>query len=101
MSEVDHSTCKSLLGFLSDYVDGDLSEELCREIENHAAECQNCRVVVDTLRKTISLYHDSAAEPEEISGQTREKLFKTLKLEDYLERSGVDEHNIPDQSSHV
>jgi anti-sigma factor RsiW len=86
MSEDEHSTCKSLLGFLSDYVDGDLSEELCREIESHAAECQNCRVVVDTLRKTILLYHESAAGPAEISGATREKLLKTLNLEDYLQR---------------
>ncbi|MGA2488571.1 MAG: zf-HC2 domain-containing protein [Anaerolineales bacterium] len=85
MSEDDHSKCKSLLGFLSDYVDGELSEELCREIENHAAECQNCRVVVDTLRKTVSLYHQSATEPTEVSGATRAHLFKTLNLEDFLQ----------------
>ncbi len=77
-------TCQSLLGFLSDYVDGELSEELCREIESHASECENCRVVLDTLRKTISLYHVSSEETPELSGETREKLFKTLNLEDYL-----------------
>jgi anti-sigma factor RsiW len=84
MSENDHSTCKSLLGLLSDYVDGDLSEELCQDIERHTAECQNCRAVVDTLRKTISLYHESAEEPAEISSATRAQLFKILNLEDYL-----------------
>jgi predicted anti-sigma-YlaC factor YlaD len=84
MVDEEHATCKSLLGYLSDFVDGDLSEELCHEIEEHAAECQNCRVVVDTLRKTISLYQRSAEESTEVSGNTREKLFKTLKLEDYL-----------------
>jgi predicted anti-sigma-YlaC factor YlaD len=82
----DRSTCKALLGYLSDYVDGDLSEELCRQIESHVAECQDCRVVVDTLRKTVSLYHKSAAEPAELSGATREHLYKTLHLEDYLKR---------------
>jgi anti-sigma factor RsiW len=86
MSEDDHPKCKYLLGFLSDYVDGNLGEELCQEIESHTAECQNCRVVVDTLRKTISLYHEFAAEPAEVSSKTRTKLFKTLKLEDYLKR---------------
>jgi predicted anti-sigma-YlaC factor YlaD len=86
MSEIDHSTCKSLLGLLSDYVDGDLSEELCREIENHAAGCQDCRIVVDTLRKTISLYHASATEPAELSGETRAHLYKVLNLEDLLPR---------------
>ncbi len=84
MSENDHSKCKSLLGSLSDYVDGELSEVLCREIECHMSECENCRIVVDTLRKTISLYHDSAAQPAEISSETRTHIFKTLHLEDYL-----------------
>jgi anti-sigma factor RsiW len=86
MNDSENSQCKALLGFLSDYVDGDLSDELCREIESHAAECQDCRIVVDTLRKTILLYHESASEQAEISVEAREKLFKTLHLEDYLQR---------------
>ena len=90
MSEIDHSTCKSLLGYLSDYVDGDLSEELCREIENHAAGCQNCRVVVDTLRRTISLYHEFAAGAAEIPGATRERLYKILNLDDFNQPKGTE-----------
>ena len=86
MSEVDRPTCRSLLGLLSDYVDGELSEELCQEIESHTIECQNCRVVVDTLRKTISLYHETAAESAEIPVEIRTKLYKTLNLEDFLKR---------------
>jgi anti-sigma factor RsiW len=86
MSTNDHSQCKSLLGFLSDFVDGSLSEELCQEIEFHAAGCEHCRIVVDTLRKTISLYHASASEPAEIPGEIRSQLFKTLNLEDYMQR---------------
>ena len=85
MSENDLSTCKSLLGFLSDYVDGELSDELCQEIQSHTAECQNCRIVVDTLRKTILLYHQSAEESVEIDEAFRQKLFRTLNLEDYLQ----------------
>jgi predicted anti-sigma-YlaC factor YlaD len=84
MNKIDPSTCKSLRGLLSDYVDGDLSEELCREIENHAAGCEDCRIVVDTLRKTVALYHATAAEPAEIPGETREHLYKILNIEDLL-----------------
>ena len=84
MSNIDHSRCKALLGSLSDYVDGDLGEELCREIESHIAECQDCRIVVDTLRKTIYLYHKSAIESTEVPGAVRDRLFRTLNLEDYL-----------------
>ena len=86
MSANEHSQCKSLLVFLSDFVDGDLSDELCQEIERHTAECDHCRIVVDTLRKTISLYHECADEPAEVSGEVRSQLFKTLNLEDFMEK---------------
>jgi anti-sigma factor RsiW len=86
MSVHDHSKCRALMGSLSDYVDGALSEELCEEIERHVTECQDCHVVVDTLRKTISLYHESAAEAGEVPGLVRERLFRTLNLDDYIKR---------------
>jgi len=86
MSENDQSQCKSLLIFLSDFVDGSLSEELCQEIECHAAGCEHCRIVVDTFRKTISLYHECADEPVEISDELRSHIFKTLNLDDYLQQ---------------
>ncbi len=77
--------CKELLGFLSDYVDGTLAESLCREIEAHVAECNNCRIVMDTLRKTISLYQTTAGESSEVPPLVRERLFRTLNLDDYLQ----------------
>ena len=81
---MEHENCRHLLGSLSDYVDGTLQEEICAEIERHLAGCDNCRVVVDTLHKTISLYRASAARstaPVEI----RERLFQRLNLEDFLD----------------
>jgi len=55
MSEHD---CSHLLGDLSNYLDGDASAAVCAEIEKHMAECENCRVVVNTLEKTIDLVRD-------------------------------------------
>jgi len=86
MSKREKAQCKSLLVFLSDFVDGDLSEQLCQEIETHTAECEDCRIVVDTLRKTVSLYRKCADECAEIPGEVRSQLFKTLNLEDYMEK---------------
>jgi len=86
MSANEPSQCKSLLVFLSDFIDGSLSEELCQEIESHAAECEHCHIVVDTLRKTVSLYRETADESAEIPGEVRSHLFKTLNLQDYLEQ---------------
>jgi anti-sigma factor RsiW len=86
MSDHVHSKCRSLLGSLSNYVDGTLGEELCEEIERHVTECQNCRIVVDTLRKTISLYQNSAVDTGDVPSAVRERLFRTLNLEDYIQR---------------
>ena len=55
--------CKDMLGSLSDYIDGELEKELCAEIEQHVAECVNCSIVVDTLKRTVTLYHDHGHEP--------------------------------------
>ena len=78
----DPEPCRRLLGALSEYIDGELAEELCREIEAHLATCRNCRVVVDTLRKTILLYQMAA--PPELPAEVEERLFRALDLTPYL-----------------
>ena len=78
--------CHHLLSSLSEYVDGTLDEDLCAELERHLSDCENCRVVVDTLHKTVTLYHQSAnssGAPEEV----RQRLFQRLNLEDYSKKS--------------
>ncbi len=77
-----HSHCEELLGSLSDYLDGEASARLCAEITGHMASCERCRVVVDTLRKTVILYHQLARPV--IPEQARERLYRTLDLTDYL-----------------
>ena len=81
---MEHRDCKHLLGSLSEYVDGELEGELCAELERHLAECQNCRIVVDSLHKTISLYHTTAQHVDVPNG-VRERLFHRLDL-DSLEK---------------
>ena len=78
-------SCHHLLGSLSEYVDDDLRAELCAEIERHLAGCENCRVVVDTLSKTVYLYHATAQEAE-VPSQVRGRLFETLHLDDFIQK---------------
>jgi anti-sigma factor RsiW len=75
-------TCRDLLDGLSDYLDGEAPGALCAEIERHLAGCEKCRIVVDTLRKTVTLYHH-LPQPE-MPAQVRERLYKRLDLADYL-----------------
>lgn len=74
--------CRHLLGELSAYLDGEATTEVCAEIERHLAGCDDCQAVVDTLRKTVTLYH-TLPQPALPDGM-RERLYRTLRLEDYL-----------------
>ena len=78
----DSGSCRDLLSSLSDYIDGTLDDALCVEIETHMADCDNCQVVVDTLRKTMLLYRDLPAEP--MPADAEERLFKRMELSEYL-----------------
>lgn len=87
MSEHTHETsCQHLLATIGDYVDGGLSEQLCQELERHIAGCENCRVVVDTLNKTIYLYH-AAAQESDVPQDVRGRLFQTLKLDEFAKKT--------------
>jgi anti-sigma factor RsiW len=86
MSEHEHSPhCKHLLGSLSEYIDGELEAELCAELEQHLVGCENCRVVVNTLRKTIELYQQSTPSSD-LPNAVRERLFYKLNLEEHLKK---------------
>jgi anti-sigma factor RsiW len=79
---VDHENCHDLLDGLSDYLDGEASAELCAEIQRHMAGCNKCRVVVDTLGKTVKLYRQ-LPQPD-LNEAARERLYRALDLSDFL-----------------
>jgi hypothetical protein len=76
-SIVPHENCHDLLDGLSDFIDGEASD-LCAQIQRHMSGCTKCRIVVDTLRKTVNLYHQ-LPQPE-ISDQAIERLYKVIDL---------------------
>lgn len=80
---MNHEDCHLLLDSLSDYIDGALGEELCSQIERHMAGCENCRIVIDSLRKTIYLYQITA-DPPTVPQDVRARLFERLELDDLL-----------------
>jgi len=80
---VHQGTCHELLNSLSDYVDGTLGEELCVELERHLSDCENCQVVIDTLKKTIYLYKVTAESPE-VPEDVRQRLYHRLDLDEFL-----------------
>ena len=74
--------CRELLDKLSDYIDDDASKEICAKIQRHMADCHKCRIVVDTLRKTVLMYRQLPG--PDMSYNAQERLYKALDLSDYL-----------------
>lgn len=84
---MEHGQCHHLLGSLSDFIDGALEERLCAEIERHMQGCENCRVVVDSLRKTVTLYQETAPSSQ-MPDDVRQRLFHRLDLDAFIDAAG-------------
>ncbi len=74
--------CHKFLQSISDLIDGELPAEICKELDRHLAECPDCRIVFNTTKKTVELYHDDPVEAS-LPSSVRERLFLRLHLEDY------------------
>ena len=48
-------TCRELFERLSEYVDGELSQEICEEIRRHMEGCEACVAFAKTLKKTAEV----------------------------------------------
>ena len=48
--------CHEVLSGLNEYLDGETESALCQALRQHLAGCKTCRVVIDNLRQTITLY---------------------------------------------
>jgi hypothetical protein len=69
--------CEELLAILNEYVDGTVDLSLCEEFEKHMAGCNPCQVVVDNIRKTITLY--KAGKPYVLPVKFRERLHNVVR----------------------
>ena len=68
--------CGKLLASLGDFIDGELEESLCADIEAHMKGCDNCRLVVDNLRKTVTVF--KAGKTVELPDDIRTRLHKAM-----------------------
>lgn len=69
--------CEELLKYLNEYVDGTVDLAVCEEFEKHMAGCNPCQVVVDNIRKTITLYKEG--QPYTLPAEFHERLHTALR----------------------
>lgn len=79
--------CKKVLLEISNYLDGNLDEDLKRDLETHIRMCRHCKVVFDTTRKTIELYCDGKlfVLPDDV----RTRLHESLRQKWQTKQNGV------------
>jgi anti-sigma factor RsiW len=68
--------CKKVIVELTSYLDGVLDTSIRIDLEQHLAQCGDCRVVVDTTRKTIQIFCNS--EPVPLPEDVRKRLHTAL-----------------------
>lgn len=56
--------CNEIFEKLGDYIDRDLEGDICAEIESHIKDCEPCIAFINTLKKTVELFH-TVSKPEE------------------------------------
>jgi anti-sigma factor (TIGR02949 family) len=79
----DHSDCQEYLRQISDYIDGELSPDLCAKLEEHLSGCNHCMVVVNTLKRTIELYQEEE-NATSLPAEAKKRLYSRLSLDDFL-----------------
>lgn len=69
--------CEQMLALLNEYVDGTVDPAVCEEFDRHLADCNPCQVVIDNIRKTITLYKQGT--PCELPAPFRDRLHEALR----------------------
>ncbi len=72
--------CQKVFASLSEYLDRELPERACDEIEEHIRDCEPCIEFVESLRKSVALCRQLRAErpsaplPEDLKERMRAAL---------------------------
>ena len=71
--------CSDVINQLSDYLDAEAAQDLCAQLEAHFSECPSCRIQIDTVKKTISLFRSESS--VDCPEQVRMRLHTVLSFE--------------------
>jgi len=69
--------CEDLLRALNEFVDGTIDIGACEEFKDHLALCNPCKIVVDNVRQTITLF--KSGKPFDLPAAFQRKLHDTLR----------------------
>jgi anti-sigma factor RsiW len=76
LSERQYITCKQLIEFIADYVDGQLDEVSRSDFERHLAVCKSCQTYLEMYRQTVTAVR--ALAPDEPLDDIPEELVRSI-----------------------
>jgi RNA polymerase sigma-70 factor (ECF subfamily) len=71
-------TCPDVLTMFSRHLEGEITAELCAEIERHLATCNRCREACDSLKRTLALCRTGGSSAE-VPAAVRASVKKALR----------------------
>ncbi len=76
--------CQDVQAEISNYLDDDLSPDIRRALEAHLATCRTCRILIDSMRKTLRIVSESGSVelPLERSSPLVERIMALVRTED-------------------
>ncbi len=78
MESAEHPhDCKQIFAVLSQYLDAELSDATCEEIQAHLATCPPCIEFLESLKRSVRLCHncEPAEAPPPLSASDRDRLL--------------------------
>lgn len=80
MTSNDYITCRELIDFIADYLDGALPSEARIDFERHLGVCPSCVAYLDGYKKTIALGRSALAPTDQTaSGRVPEGLLQAIR----------------------
>lgn len=73
---MNNEECRDVFARLSEYLDGELPENACEELEQHIRGCAPCVEFVESLRKSVHLsrQYQPAEPPPALSAESEQVL---------------------------
>ena len=59
----EHDHCLEMFKKLSEYIDGELDQLNCDELEKHLEDCSACKICMVTLKQTVNLCREVKDNP--------------------------------------
>lgn len=64
---------------ICDFMGEDLNAPACQEVAEHLEKCPNCKVYLDTVKKTVTICRENEKE-EAMPKEVKNRLYKVLNL---------------------